>query len=86
MLAEVRAAAWAAIIAGNQALLPAVQVAGRPLTRSGTGEPVTVIRVDATIIEAAGDQGSVGGRALQTRDRLASVDARGAATPVTIWP
>lgn len=53
MLAGVRAAAWGAIVAGNQGLLPAVQVAGRPLTRSGTGEPVTVVRVDATIIEAA---------------------------------
>ena len=53
MLAGVRATAWAAIVAGNQGLLPAVQVARRPLARSGTGEPVTVIRVDATIIEAA---------------------------------
>ena len=53
MLAGVRATAWAAIVAGHQGLLPAVQVARRPLARSGTGEPVTVIRVDATIIEAA---------------------------------
>ncbi len=53
MLAQVRATAWGSIVAGNQDQLPAVQVAGRPLTRSETGEPVTVIRVDATIIEAA---------------------------------
>lgn len=57
MLATVRAGAWAQIVAGNQGVLPAVQVAGKPLTHPGVGDnaevPVTVIRVDATIIEAA---------------------------------
>jgi Transposase DDE domain group 1 len=58
MLAEVRAAAWEQIVTSNQGRLPAVQVAGIPLTHPGTGGdahpvPVTVIRLDATIIEAA---------------------------------
>ena len=59
MLAEVRATAWASIVAGNHGVLPAVRVAGRPLTHPGAGGadtaevPVTVVRVDATIIEAA---------------------------------
>jgi hypothetical protein len=57
MIARVRAAAWAQIVAGNQGVLPTVRVAGRPLTHSGGDDqaatPVTVIRVDATIIEAA---------------------------------
>ncbi|HEY5848248.1 MAG TPA: hypothetical protein VIT42_15790 [Microlunatus sp.] len=61
MFAGVRAAAWEQIVATNHGLLPAVSVAGTPLTHptgTGTGEdadvvPVTVIRVDATIIDAA---------------------------------
>lgn len=63
MLATVRAAVWSQIVAGNQDRLPAVTVAGRPLTRptgdgdgvdgGGDGAPVTVLRVDATIIESA---------------------------------
>ena len=60
MLAGVRATAWEQIVAGNQDRLPAVTVAGKPLTHptdtgsdAGHGDPVTVIRVDATIIEAA---------------------------------
>ena len=60
MLAGVRAAAWEQIVAGNDGVLPAVTVAGKPLTHHATGDgddeaaaPVTVIRVDATIIEAA---------------------------------
>lgn len=56
MLAGVRAAAWEQIVAGNHGVLPAVSVAGTPLTHPGTGGdevPVTVIRVDATIIDAA---------------------------------
>ena len=62
MLAGVRATAWEQIVAGNQDRLPTVRVAGKPLTHptgagaggdDGDREPVTVIRVDATIIEAA---------------------------------
>lgn len=62
MIAKVRAGAWEQIVAGNHGVLPTVQVAGRPLTHptgTGTGDadpeqvPVTVIRVDATIIESA---------------------------------
>ena len=58
MLAQVRAVAWAHIIAGNDGRLPAVEVAGVPLTRpaaAGGGEAtaVTLIRVDGTIIESA---------------------------------
>jgi hypothetical protein len=58
MLAEVRAATWASIVAGNHDALPVVRVAGTPLTHPGAGGaahhvPVTVIRVDATIIDAA---------------------------------
>jgi len=59
MLARVRAVVWEQIVAGNQGALPAVTVAGQPLTHPTTGDdpeasaPVTVIRVDATIIEAA---------------------------------
>lgn len=57
MLAGVRARAWTQVTAGNRGRLPAVKVAGRPLTHPGIGDgeatPVTVIRVDATIIEAA---------------------------------
>lgn len=61
MLAEVRAVAWEQIVAGNHGVLPAVTVAGAPLTHPGAGAggsaevsvPVTVIRVDVTIIEAA---------------------------------
>ena len=63
MLAEVRAVAWAQIVAGNHGALPAVSVAGKPLTHptgtagsdadGGGARAVTVVRVDATIIEAA---------------------------------
>jgi hypothetical protein len=63
VLAAVRAAAWGQIVAGNGGRLPAVQVAGRPLTRPAAGgdragddaeaTPVTVLRLDATIIESA---------------------------------
>ena len=61
MLAGVRARVWDQIVAGNHGLLPAVQVAGQPLTHPvGADEagavaatPVTVVRVDATIIESA---------------------------------
>ena len=58
MLADVRAAAWEQIVTGNGGVLPAVRVAGTLLTHPAIGDaevkmPVTVIRVDATIIEAA---------------------------------
>lgn len=56
MLATVRARAWGQIAGDNQGRLPAVQVAGTPLTRpdpAGRPVPVTVLRVDATIIESA---------------------------------
>ena len=60
MIAEVRARTWVQIVAGNHGALPAVSVAGKPLTHPATGGdtaevgvPVTVIRLDATIIEAA---------------------------------
>jgi hypothetical protein len=63
MLAAVRKVAWAQVVAGNDGQLPAVTVAGQPLTRPadaadeiarGVGPaPVTVLRIDATIIESA---------------------------------
>ena len=57
MLAKVRAVAWRHIVAGNDGRLPAVMVAGAPLTRpadDGAEETaVTVIRLDGTIIESA---------------------------------
>ena len=61
ILAGGRARVWDQIVAGNHGLLPAVQVAGQPLTHPvGADEagavaatPVTVVRVDATIIESA---------------------------------
>lgn len=58
-LAEARAAAWARITTRHGGL-PAVAVAGRALEHAGTDRsgsagttPVTVIRLDATLIEAA---------------------------------
>ena len=55
MLAAVRASAWAQITVNSQGGLPTVKVAGQPLTHPGAGDPVpvTVVRVDATIIDAA---------------------------------
>ncbi len=56
MLAKTRARAWEQIVTGNHGRLPAVTVAGRALTHldaDGEVVPVTVLRVDATIIEAA---------------------------------
>ncbi len=80
MLAGVRARVWDQIVAGNHGLLPAVQVAGQPLTHPvGTGEgagrlPVTVVRVDATIIESATmKEPSVAGH-YKGRDRVPPVD------------
>jgi hypothetical protein len=60
-----RAAAWRAIVA-RHGTLPAVRVAGRGLTRpadvpGGMDRPVLVIRLDATIVEAAsGKTGATG--------------------------
>lgn len=67
VIASARAAAWHAI-SGRHGGLPAVMVAGRPLTRqvlTGKGQmrcqAVTVIRLDATLIDAAsGKQGAAG--------------------------
>jgi hypothetical protein len=63
MLARVRATAWQQIVTGNQDRLPTVTVAGKPLTHptgstdadgdSAEATPVTVLRLDATIIESA---------------------------------
>ena len=56
VLATVRAHAWQQIVtARDDGQLPAVRVAGQPLTHliDGRARPVTVVRVDATIIEAA---------------------------------
>ena len=57
-LVGTRAAAWSHIVAGGGGVLPAVTVAGRPLVRPATAEgqaprPVTVVRLDATIIDSA---------------------------------
>jgi Transposase DDE domain group 1 len=56
-LAQVRARAWSWIVAGNDGLLPPVRVGGAPLVRPGTGDSpalaITVVRVDATVIDAA---------------------------------
>jgi hypothetical protein len=57
-LAKTRAGAWGHIVAGNGGALPAVNVAGQPLVRAAVvaGEPsrpVTVVRLDATIIDSA---------------------------------
>lgn len=56
-LARTRATAWGRIVAAG-GVLPAVTVAGQPLVRAATvaGEParpVTVVRLDATIIDSA---------------------------------
>ena len=56
VLATVRAHAWQQILtARGDGQLPAVRVAGQPLTHrvDGVSHPVTVVRVDATIIESA---------------------------------
>lgn len=59
MLAAVRAVAWKLIVTDNGGRLPDVTVAGQALTRptvtgpDRTAAPVTVLRVDATIIESA---------------------------------
>lgn len=63
--AGVRARAWAAIVA-RHGQLPAVKVAGKDLTRPATasGErarPVLVVRLDATLIEAASPQAQAAG-------------------------
>ena len=57
MNSRARAKAWAGIVA-RHGQLPAVKVAGRELTRPAaeSGErprPVLVVRLDATLVEAA---------------------------------
>jgi hypothetical protein len=59
-MARARARAWSAVIARHGGL-PAVQVAGgqmrRPAEQPGQqGRPVVVVRLDATVIEAASDK------------------------------
>ena len=63
--AAARAQAWAAIVA-RHGQLPAVQVAGKDLTRPApepgeTPRPVLVIRLDATLIEAASPKAQAAG-------------------------
>ena len=63
--AAARATAWEAIVA-RHGQLPAVQVAGRDLTRpatepGGRPRPVLVIRLDATLIEAASPKAQAAG-------------------------
>ena len=63
--AGVRAKAWAGIVA-RHGRLPAVKVAGQDLTRPATqtGEqarPVLVVRLDATLIEAASPKAQAAG-------------------------
>jgi hypothetical protein len=64
-IAAVRARAWAGIVA-RHGQLPAVSVAGKALTRpaaepGGTPAPVLVIRLDATLIEAASAKAGAAG-------------------------
>jgi DDE family transposase len=61
----VRARAWVAIVA-RHGQLPAVKVAGKNLTRpatepGGTPRPVLVVRLDATLIEAASPKAQAAG-------------------------
>jgi hypothetical protein len=63
--AAARARAWAAIVA-RHGQLPAVQVAGTDLTRPATepgasSRPVLVLRLDATLIEAASPKAQAAG-------------------------
>lgn len=63
--AAARARAWAAIVA-RHGQLPAVRVAGTDLTRpatepGGNPRPVLVIRLDATVIEAASPKAQAAG-------------------------
>jgi hypothetical protein len=63
--AAARAAAWEAIVA-RHGQLPAVAVAGKDLTRpaaepGGRPRPVLVVRLDATLIEAASPKAQAAG-------------------------
>ena len=63
--AGVRAKAWAGIVA-RHGQLPAVRVAGKDLTRPATGSgerarPVLVLRLDATLVEAASPKAQAAG-------------------------
>jgi hypothetical protein len=70
VMARVRVAAWAAIVA-RHGQLPAVRVAGQDLTRpvpsgpvttsGAAARPVLVIRLDATLIEAASPKAQAAG-------------------------
>lgn len=51
---QVRARAWAKVVTRHGAL-PAVRVAGKDLTRPD-GDPVTVVRLDATVIASASNK------------------------------
>ena len=75
--AGARARAWAAIVA-RHGQLPTVAVAGRDLTRpatepGATPRPALVVRLDATLIEAAQPQGPGRGK-LQGWVRFSPVD------------
>ncbi|MGH4000680.1 MAG: transposase, partial [Pseudonocardiaceae bacterium] len=77
--AGARAKAWAAIVA-RHGQLPAVKVAGKDLTRpaaqeSGLPRPVLVVRLDATLVEAA-----------SSKDRAAGTYKQGFGFhPLTAW-
>jgi len=63
--AAARGKAWAAVV-DRHGGLPAVMVAGRELTRPGVGSdtlprPVLVVRLDATLLDAASTNGAGGG-------------------------
>jgi hypothetical protein len=60
--ADARARAWEAIVA-RDGQLPAVKVAGKDLTRlaGGRQRPILVIRLDATLIEAASPKAQAAG-------------------------
>jgi hypothetical protein len=62
-VAEARGNAWAAIVA-RHGDLPAVSVAGRPLVRTGadgSSTPITVVRIDATLIDADSEKQNAAG-------------------------
>jgi hypothetical protein len=62
-LAGARRRAWAAIV-DRHGDLPAVHVAGRPLVRThseGSTTPITVVRVDATLIDADSEKENAAG-------------------------
>ena len=75
--AAARGKAWAAVV-DRHGQLPAVTVAGTKLTRPGTVPggspiPVLVVRLDATLLDAASTNGAGGGN-LQAGLRVSPVD------------